>query len=357
MRKPRQTKETLLIICEGEKTEPIFFHAIRSEIKGGKYPTVHIGEIKIIPEPKIDSPTVSSRSARKPREVKPDTQGQTDKIMGQPPLKWVQKGYDELQDRTYDEVWAVFDKDEHPAAKEAFELAKQEVNGKHVHIAFSSRCFEYYLLLHFEKKYYAFQKSECKDENKKVIGCGTTLHPANDCHGVRCINGYAREKGYWQETKKNQSTYNIIKDRLQLGFAGATWLRNKSDKCEGEKPVYQRNPMIWGIDTLVQRLTGEGREWTFINRAETKPIGDIEISFDKSGDMLLKNISKATLVIPQGVYEVVSYLTGEKEEQGERILLGVGESISVPLSQWDIDSDKFVLFHCDDRHVVVFASE
>ena len=64
--------------------------------------------------------------------------------------------------KVYDEVWVFFDKDGHPKAKEAFEMARiTEIDGKKINIAFSSRCFEYYLLLHFERKHPEFHNPVC----------------------------------------------------------------------------------------------------------------------------------------------------------------------------------------------------
>ena len=46
--------------------------------------------------------------------------------------------------KVYDEVWVFIDKDGHPKAKEAIEMARiTEIDGKKINIAFSSRCFEY----------------------------------------------------------------------------------------------------------------------------------------------------------------------------------------------------------------------
>ena len=88
----------------------------------------------------------------------------TDFFPGEQPLNWVKGGIDNL--KVYDEVWVFFDKDGHPKAKEAFEMARiTEIDGKKINIAFSSRCFEYYLLLHFEPLYRAFEKSECNGKN------------------------------------------------------------------------------------------------------------------------------------------------------------------------------------------------
>ena len=68
---------------------------------------------------------------------------------GPQPLNWVRAGQENLD--TFDEVWCIFDKDGHPRQKEAFELAdKIKTEGKNLNIALSSRCIEYYFLLHFE---------------------------------------------------------------------------------------------------------------------------------------------------------------------------------------------------------------
>lgn len=54
---------------------------------------------------------------------------------------------------------------------EAFEEAGKVIDGKVIHIAFSSRSFEYYLLLHFEYVYHSFVATECGErvDGKKVL--------------------------------------------------------------------------------------------------------------------------------------------------------------------------------------------
>jgi hypothetical protein len=46
----------------------------------------------------------------------------------------------------YDEVWCVFDVDEHPDVPEA----KQQAVANEIHLAISNPCFELWLLLHFQ---------------------------------------------------------------------------------------------------------------------------------------------------------------------------------------------------------------
>lgn len=37
------------------------------------------------------------------------------------------------------------------------------------------------------------------------------------CNGDVCINGYARMKGYWQDSKGGLSTYTFVKDKIWTG--------------------------------------------------------------------------------------------------------------------------------------------
>ena len=203
MRKTREIVNTILIICEGENTEPNFIGGIRDCIIDGVY---DIGNcrIEIRPEPRIIEEEETNVRRRKKRKLRAVTK-EPEEFIGVPPLKWVTYGCEQLKIGTYDEVWAVFDNDNHPARKEAFELAAQSINGKYVNIAYSSIAFEYYILLHFERIYKAFEKSECR-EGKLVTHC--MLGEVRGCGGDRCVGGYLRKNGYISKsTKDNRSTF------------------------------------------------------------------------------------------------------------------------------------------------------
>jgi hypothetical protein len=103
-------------------------------------------------------------------------------------LKW------DLEDGTYSEVWAVFDKDGHPNHEEAFNLASTDIAGKKVNIAFTSIAFEYWILLHFESNDTAFVKSMCR-QGKEYYYCGLESH-ADDCIGAKCVCGRIVTTGY-----------------------------------------------------------------------------------------------------------------------------------------------------------------
>ena len=50
------------------------------------------------------------------------------------------------------------------------------------------------------------QKKRSKDQRDiKFVRCATNLFPTLDCHGEKCINGYALSKGYWNNTENENS--------------------------------------------------------------------------------------------------------------------------------------------------------
>ena len=102
----RELRDTFLIVCEGEKTEPKYFEGFRvpKEI------------VKIIG-------------------------------LGHNTLSLVQEAIKLRQQENYDQVWCVFDRDSFSASQfnEAFALAKRE----DIRIAYSNEAFELWYLLHF----------------------------------------------------------------------------------------------------------------------------------------------------------------------------------------------------------------
>jgi len=175
MRKPKEVTYSFLIICEGENTEPSFFNSIKDRIIDGIYPLTWLENknisITIRPEPKEDAeaktlPISNHKPIRQIRRLN-KSNGIVNNENNPLPLKFVNEGQEKLEYKTFDEVWAVFDHDNHPARKEAFEKAKKVIDGKVVKIAFSSIAFEYYLILHFERIHNAFLKSECRGSRKE----------------------------------------------------------------------------------------------------------------------------------------------------------------------------------------------
>lgn len=331
----RKTNYSVSFVCEGTHTEPNFFGAMVDWLrKNGKSDF----DVQIHPKPTItpdDNELDLNRGAsgRKKRTPKNDTEEkqkleEEDKFPGQPPLNWVKAGIKQLS--TYDEVWVIFDKDGHPKTPEAFAAAEENViEGKKVNIAFSSRCFEYYLLLHFELIYKAFEKSECNEKKyyknrrkprTKSYYCMTSRAvKGKACQGDKCINGYARLKGHWEDSKGTDSTFALVKDKLWIGICNAHTVRWKSNLTTPETVFYTRNPYV-DVDKLICRLLG-------YNTIEHEEMKSIQSGKDYCCMKREKNIitftleSNRTIIIPSGSIEVYNSLTGERREAGIRLML------------------------------------
>jgi hypothetical protein len=116
----RKQYDLVLIVCEGSKTEPNYFKGLKDELR--------LTNIKIMP----------SR-------------------LGNDPLSIVNFAIEELQKEDYDYVYCVFDKED-PNYQDSFnyQSALQKVkahasNGKPIYYITSVPCFEYWILLHYEK--------------------------------------------------------------------------------------------------------------------------------------------------------------------------------------------------------------
>lgn len=323
----RHSKFVIRIVCEGDKTEPLFFSDLCSTYFSGN----EFYDVKTIPHPYIPVEENDNNHANRGwhRGKKRQTKGSKDDnvitISGQPPLKWVRHARQILSEGV-DEAWAVYDKDEHPTHKEALEEAAKVVDGKCVNVAFSSRSFEYYLLLHFEYIYRAFLQTECGERikgNKHIFECGTNKMPDKDCHGSACINGYARSKGYWTETKSDNSTYPLVKGKLIKGMVNACRLRCESD-ANTDVPIYERNPYT-DVDRLVGRLIGK----------VTVPYGDNYHICESGLDYVIS-------LIDEGI-EIVNH-------SDKSLLFSKGK---ITIFDWDNDTIQIL----NEKSIVIYPQE
>jgi hypothetical protein len=98
----------------------------------------------------------------------------------------------------YDEVWCVFDVDEHPFLAEA----QQQANDNHVEVALSNPCFELWILLHFRDQWAFIDRAavqrECREflpDYEKNVPCDA-LYPLYPEAVRRAV-----ELQRWQETR------------------------------------------------------------------------------------------------------------------------------------------------------------
>jgi hypothetical protein len=136
----REPRHRILVVCEGKKTEPRYFKAfqhharnqlVHVEIKG------EAGVPKTVVEAAIELRDAADRDARAQRD-------------------------DNLR---FDEVWCVFDVDEHPQLDEA--CARAGVAA--IQLAISSPCFELWALLHFQDQTTQIHRHEAQSALKKYL--------------------------------------------------------------------------------------------------------------------------------------------------------------------------------------------
>ena len=114
----RSKRKYYLIVCEGEKTEPNYFKAMKRDLPKGTIEHVDIEGtgtscLKIISE------TIKIR-----------------------------KRYEKVNNRKYDRVWTVFDKDSFP--NDQFDNAIHKGSSKNINCAWSNEAFELWYCLHFQ---------------------------------------------------------------------------------------------------------------------------------------------------------------------------------------------------------------
>lgn len=340
-RKERQTKKNnIVIVCEGEDTEPAYLEDLKRAIKNSDGP---YDEIRIVPfgnEAKMASArdALLKKHSRKLRtmnsplvrlsgkfywvkeEVDVDTY---ERYKGQP-TRYVREAQLFLEDG-YVEAWAVYDQDKFPDHEQARALAESDPN---LNIAFTSVSFEEWLLLHFERNEKPFPQSCCK-KNKKDIGCGDHKSgDENDCHGTLCIAGYLRENNLIPDFAKSNtnlfSKYTL--KRLNLARVNASWVRTLSP----DKVVYQQNPYT-DFDQLLSKLMGLEDRYIWIGNAETYIIDRCQIGISrnfKDKEITLINNSDLTFISNYVDLDAMANQVGKMQ----RLQLLPGDKIPIKLN-------------------------
>ena len=132
MRKPY---DRVLIVCEGEKTEPSYFMELR------EYYGLHTANIEITGECGSSPTTILAKAKELFNKAKQD---------GNP----------------FDRVYCIFDKDEHTTYEQTI-LEIENITPKGVFFSITSvPCFEYWILLHFTYSCKPFTSSGNKSELK-----------------------------------------------------------------------------------------------------------------------------------------------------------------------------------------------
>jgi len=171
-RKPvRAPRRRFIIYCEGENTEPSYFHALKRILR---YALIDI-ETNPVGAPMTTAERAVERAKR----------------------EGLAKGSKKPKDSfaQHDQVWAVFDRDEHPN----FDAAVALCDGKGVKVGRSNPCFELWLILHFVLH-------DASDDRHQLARRLRELRPEYDPHGAKSCN--------WDELIPNVETAEANAARL-----------------------------------------------------------------------------------------------------------------------------------------------
>ena len=128
----REIKQSFLIVCEWENTEPDYFKAFRMTAATVKAVGQAMNTMTLV------SKAISIREA------------------------------DQKRKKFYDQCWVVFDKDDFPAKD--FNQAIVFAEKKGFRVAYSNQAFEYWFLLHYNLYTGAIHRSQYKDMLTKLTG-------------------------------------------------------------------------------------------------------------------------------------------------------------------------------------------
>jgi len=170
----------ILILCEDEKSSKLYFESFKKDEKLKR--ELSSVDIEVV-HPKDHSPVgLVTKAKEKKKKAKRER-------------------------NPYDEIWIVLDKDHHANMEKAIDMA----NANKINVALSTICFEYWVLLHFERTTKPFIK--CEDVIKYI------------------------KKNHFNDYEKNTNCYLALKDKIQFAIKNAKWLLKqvKIDLDTGKK--------------------------------------------------------------------------------------------------------------------------
>ena len=184
MRKDRVAKKSIYILTEGH-TEQAYFSRI-GEILGEDVDGIYSVKVEV-------------------REIVKGSK--------QDPVNIVKEAKRSKKD--YNEIWVVFDKDRERDGEN--QAALLLANKSKINVAFSSISFEHWLILHFEKNSFAFERSDCESRSKE---------PPCVCNGTICASTYLKKPNLYPAFSKGYSLlYDEFKHRNNIAIENAAWLR------------------------------------------------------------------------------------------------------------------------------------
>lgn len=136
----REPRRRVLIVCEGGVTEAGYFRDLRAAFRN---PLV---EVEIDYKGGVPK-TLVERAAERKKAAEREARSRRDDFL------------------RYDEVWCVFDIDEHPHLPDA----RQQARDNRIDLAVSNPCFELWALLHFQEQTSHLERRDARNRLKRHL--------------------------------------------------------------------------------------------------------------------------------------------------------------------------------------------
>ena len=346
----QEFRKTILIVCEGKRSEPDYFHNLKNEtLENNKNIFITILPIPKEEQLQIDEEVANfklrkgakKRSIRKAIIQEPLDYIIEDKYKAQPTC-YIRKAQLAYFEKDYSELWAVYDKDGHSDHSNAYLLSKdKEVCKKTVNIGFSSISFEEWILMHFEYSTTSFIKSQCRDSDKKTFKCGTGTHEL-DCHGERCVIGKIIEKEYLPYTSSKNFEYKDFSKNVMVAFSNA--LKSRIEAVDKES-FFNNNPYV-SIDRLVFKLKHFDKAdhiWRYSNII--KMSRDVIITYNKNDNQfILNNSSTASFILQSGSVELIDVNYNILKSNNRIVIVPNREEVILQVEKSELDTFSYVIF-------------
>lgn len=200
----RAQSPRVLIVCEGEKTEPLYLNDLKADLR------IRPAAVKIAPH-NGSSP---------------------DRVLAHGRALYEE---DARQGDSFDAVYFVFDRDKHPTYAAALQALNDcKAAGKPFHAVTSIPCFEYWLLLHFgftDQPFDAAGKKSAAD---------------------RLIAELRTKPGFKNYGKGQKGIYALLKDKLPTAMQGAARGLKNTARTGEENPTTRMHELVEALRALVR---------------------------------------------------------------------------------------------------------
>jgi hypothetical protein len=136
----REPRRRILVVVEGGVTEAGYFKSLRAAFRNPLV-AVEIDDEGGVPK------TLVERAAERKKAAERDAKSRRDEFL------------------RYDEVWCVFDVDEHPHLQDA----RQQAQAHGIGLAVSNPCFELWALLHFQPQTAFLERGDARSRLKRHL--------------------------------------------------------------------------------------------------------------------------------------------------------------------------------------------